>query len=282
MHSKKKKKKEDKQPFLEPPPDDDKVVLEGEETMVMEGLDSISTDLDKRPSTIQDSRGKASTKSKTQNLDASTSSDTTGGMEDCSMSRTRVSIDTRFAGAVPKVTLYGSNLGKSNSKSLENLLHGSSILEGASNDPLLFEQFGNKMDVGNQLAAVRTELANERTLLAWIRTGASLVGCGMTVSNWHRKQQVVGIGFMCAGFFTCFQGVIRYYQMRKRLNTFLDNFLVKQNAGRLGMRWFSSVIALIMVSCLVAIVIEIVKGHDDNESNDPPVGSVDWWYFIIR
>jgi len=119
---------------------------------------------------------------------------------------------------------------------------------------------GDKMDKGNQLASLRTTLANERTLLAWIRTGASLVAVGIAVTKFHSEHMIAGAGFFLAGFLTCSQGVIRYYQVNQVLR--LITFSVGgPDHDRTGMKWFTILIMVVMSVCVISIIAVFITQH---------------------
>jgi len=116
-------------------------------------------------------------------------------------------------------------------------------------------ELGDKMDTGNQLASIRTTLANERTFLAWIRTGASLVACGIAVTKFHSEHMIAGVGCFVAGFLTCGQGVVRYYQVNKQLKRIARSAGFYTDFGRIGMRWFSFMIMLVMSICVASVMV---------------------------
>lgn len=72
----------------------------------------------------------------------------------------------------------------------------------------------------DDLALVRTDLANERTLLAYLRTSLMVFGTGATLikffadSDWLLRT---GWSLVIAGLFVGVLGVIRFMLMRKRL-----------------------------------------------------------------
>eukprot|EP00397_Hematodinium_sp_SG-2012_P024636 GEMP01025670.1.p1 GENE.GEMP01025670.1~~GEMP01025670.1.p1 ORF type:complete len:357 (+),score=70.68 GEMP01025670.1:175-1245(+) len=114
----------------------------------------------------------------------------------------------------------------------------------------VMEELENKMDTGNSLAALRTTLANERTFLAWIRTGAALIACGLAVDKALENERGVAIMFIVTGFFTGIQGVIRFYQVRKRLDTLVFRTEGRMDIGRVGMKWF---VLFVVVSISISV-----------------------------
>lgn len=121
-------------------------------------------------------------------------------------------------------------------------------------------ELGDKMDTGNQLASLRTTLANERTLLAWIRTGASLVAVGIAVTKFHSEHMIAGAGFFLAGFLTCSQGVIRYYQVNQVLRQITFS-VGGPDHDRMGMKWFTILIMVVMSVCVISIIAVYITQH---------------------
>lgn len=71
----------------------------------------------------------------------------------------------------------------------------------------------------DRLAFVRTELANERTLLAWMRTALGLAGAGVLVMKLSPTAEGVGwgtAGLALALFFVAI-GVLRFVRVRRRI-----------------------------------------------------------------
>jgi putative membrane protein len=67
------------------------------------------------------------------------------------------------------------------------------------------------------LAIDRTRLANERTLLAWLRTASVLLVCGVTLLKRFEGilvMEVTGAALISAGFLTAGLGVRRYLRSR--------------------------------------------------------------------
>lgn len=50
-----------------------------------------------------------------------------------------------------------------------------------------FERFDGKVDAASHFAWVRTRLALERTLMAWVRTSVSLIGFGFTIVQFFER-----------------------------------------------------------------------------------------------
>ena len=72
----------------------------------------------------------------------------------------------------------------------------------------------------NNLALVRTELANERTLLAYGRTGLIFVGSGVSLIKFLNVGQewvIVGWTLCGTGVIIALLGVIRFARLHRRL-----------------------------------------------------------------
>lgn len=76
-------------------------------------------------------------------------------------------------------------------------------------------------DRRNQLAALRTDLANERTLLAYVRTALMSAGSGLTLIKFFADiswAPGVGLAFLVLGAAIALVGVIRFATMRTRVS----------------------------------------------------------------
>ncbi len=71
------------------------------------------------------------------------------------------------------------------------------------------------------LALDRTVLANERTLLSYVRTALAFAGGGVALIQFVESWIGKGLGWVLVpvGAGTFLVGVIRYVQMRRRLNS---------------------------------------------------------------
>jgi len=71
----------------------------------------------------------------------------------------------------------------------------------------------------DHLAAGRTDLANERTLLAYVRTALALFAAGVTLVHFFESVwlDIVGWTFVPIGVGTFIIGAIRYKTMRDRI-----------------------------------------------------------------
>ncbi len=70
-----------------------------------------------------------------------------------------------------------------------------------------------------KLAEVRTKQANERTLLAYMRTALTLVVAGLTFVRFfdNRIIELIGWIFIPFGIVTLVLGVMRYHSIKKHL-----------------------------------------------------------------
>ncbi|MDB5170072.1 MAG: hypothetical protein JWN82_468, partial [Candidatus Saccharibacteria bacterium] len=57
---------------------------------------------------------------------------------------------------------------------------------------------------------IRFFLANDRTLLAWIRTSLAVLAGGLVLMQVHKGHQLVGIGVLAAGAIVAVIGYSRY------------------------------------------------------------------------
>lgn len=68
------------------------------------------------------------------------------------------------------------------------------------------------------LALSRTRLANERTLLAYLRTSVSLIGLGLITAQWfdHRIALITGVTLVVLGVLLLGVGGLRFVQEYRR------------------------------------------------------------------
>lgn len=74
----------------------------------------------------------------------------------------------------------------------------------------------------DDLALVRTDLANERTLLAYLRTSLMVFGTGVTLIKFFADTDSLrqtGWGLAAAGCVVGVIGIIRFFSMRRRLRS---------------------------------------------------------------
>lgn len=90
--------------------------------------------------------------------------------------------------------------------------------------PDLVTQFKNeeKIILRDHLAIIRTRLANERTLFAYIRTFIYLFMGGMAITKISELYQIVWLGeasLILSGIILVF-GFVRFYILRRQLNNY--------------------------------------------------------------
>jgi putative membrane protein len=96
----------------------------------------------------------------------------------------------------------------------------------------------------------RTYLANERTFLAWFRTGMALVALGLASAQFLTRELVTGlplrrgiaIGFVAAGLIVTLNGLSRYFR---------GSYEIDQES-------FTPAVASIVVTTAIMVVVGIV------------------------
>ena len=90
-----------------------------------------------------------------------------------------------------------------------------------------------KLHPGNELAVARTVLANERTLLAILRTalGCLLGGAGLFKFFGHPVYEIVGIILMIISAVILFVGLRKYRKIKKLIGA------LTLRTGRPSRRW---------------------------------------------
>ncbi|TWT65189.1 YidH family protein [Allorhodopirellula solitaria] len=76
-------------------------------------------------------------------------------------------------------------------------------------------------DRRNELALIRTHLANERTLLAYARTSLMIAGTGATVIKFFgdtRGRLALGVGLLVIGAILFIVGVVLFFKQRARIH----------------------------------------------------------------
>jgi putative membrane protein len=85
------------------------------------------------------------------------------------------------------------------------------------------------VDLGGRVdpdSRARTHLANERTFLAWFRTGLTLVALGLATAQFLTRDLVTGvplrrgiaIGFVAAGLIVTLNGYHRYFRGSREIS----------------------------------------------------------------
>jgi putative membrane protein len=78
----------------------------------------------------------------------------------------------------------------------------------------------------DQLAIDRTLLANERTLMSYLRSGVALFIAGVSIIHFSHEVWFTVTGFLCLpfGFFTVLFGIYRYKRMDKAITAARQGF----------------------------------------------------------
>ena len=100
----------------------------------------------------------------------------------------------------------------------------------------LYQKFiERELPLGDQLAAARSILANERTFLSYQRTAITLFITGATFIRFFESNLLAAIGwaFMPAAVITMILGTYRYFRMRALIrNLEHDTFIVNGNENQ--------------------------------------------------
>jgi putative membrane protein len=106
----------------------------------------------------------------------------------------------------------------------------------------------------------RFSLANERTLLAWLRTALALVAGGVAMTQFGPEiglpagGPVVSVGLLLAGLGTALAGYRRY--VRNETAIAADQPLPVSPAAA----WVTGLVTVLVAALLVLVVVEIVRG----------------------
>jgi putative membrane protein len=106
----------------------------------------------------------------------------------------------------------------------------------------------------------RFSLANERTLLAWLRTGLALVAGGVAMTQFvpdlgfPAGGPVVSVGLLLAGLATALAGYRRYVRNERAIAA--DHPLPPSVAAG----WVTGMVAVLVVALLALVVAEVVRG----------------------
>jgi putative membrane protein len=78
----------------------------------------------------------------------------------------------------------------------------------------------------DQLAIDRTLLANERTLMSYLRSGVALFIAGVSIIHFSHEVWFTVTGFLCLpfGFFTVIFGISRFKKMDKAIAAVRQEF----------------------------------------------------------
>lgn len=86
-------------------------------------------------------------------------------------------------------------------------------------------QLGN-IEVQNEGSTARDHLANERTYLAWVRTGITMMGVGLALIKFEIYSG--GIFFSFLGLFFVMYSGVRYFKV---MNSLMDNKYIIDKVG---------------------------------------------------
>ena len=106
----------------------------------------------------------------------------------------------------------------------------------------------------------RFTLANERTLLAWLRTALALVAGGVAMTQFVPELgfpaggPVVSVGLLVAGLGTALAGYRRY--LRNEAAIAADQPLPAHAAAA----WVTGGVAVLVIALLVLVVVEVARG----------------------
>jgi putative membrane protein len=106
----------------------------------------------------------------------------------------------------------------------------------------------------------RFSLANERTLLAWLRTALALVAGGVAMTQFVPELgfpaggPVVSVGLLLAGLATALAGYRRYRRNDEAIAA--DRPLAPSAAAT----WVTGLVAVVVLALLVLVVAEVVRG----------------------
>jgi putative membrane protein len=106
----------------------------------------------------------------------------------------------------------------------------------------------------------RFSLANERTLLAWLRTALALIAGGVAMTQFVPELgfpaggRIVSIGLLLAGLGTALAGYRRYAGNEAAIAE--DRPLPAGPAAA----WVTGLVAVLVVALLVLVVVDVVRG----------------------
>lgn len=151
----------------------------------------------------------------------------------------------------------------------------SDVLKGSGEEKAAGpDRFAVEPSVGNHFAWLRTRLAVERTLIAWERTGVSLIGFGFTIVQFFERlhdmegvaaaarpqaPRIFGLALIAAGVVAVTVSAYQYW----RLNKYLWSKTYAKIAG-IGDRadtpaiWVAGLIALIGVFAFGAVYLRML------------------------
>jgi putative membrane protein len=97
-----------------------------------------------------------------------------------------------------------------------------------------YKQFDpSELILRDQLAIDRTLLANERTLMSYLRSGVALFIAGVSIIHFSHEVWFTVTGFLCLpfGFFTVLFGVSRFKKMNKAIAAVRQEYKITSGYG---------------------------------------------------
>lgn len=95
-------------------------------------------------------------------------------------------------------------------------------MDEASRTPHRRRHISRELVAENEGSRARDHLANERTFLAWVRTGLALIVLGVAVarllSGEVTERQVIGVVLVVAGAMIFAYATYRYYRVMRQLD----------------------------------------------------------------
>lgn len=112
--------------------------------------------------------------------------------------------------------------------------------------------------IGHSDNRIRTHLANERTFLAWLRTGLSLIAVGIGAASFLPLDIIPGIPYVrllsvslvLAGVATILLGVIRFSAVSEQIET---GRVISPRAQILGLAIFVSVLGILAIPLAILV-----------------------------
>ncbi len=87
-----------------------------------------------------------------------------------------------------------------------------------------YKRYKDKLILRDVLAADRTQLANERTLLSYLRTALTLFIAGVSFIRFFDNLivEIIGWLFVPLGFWVSWVGAVRFRKMKKPLESLMN------------------------------------------------------------